>query len=314
MEHDGWVAVGAQFGAGMDMLERAITACPDPLWGDRSRTPEYWYTVFHVLFWLDLYLSETRAGFAPPPPFGLEELDPAGVLPPRVYTRDELLAYLSHCRTKCATRLASHAGPPTFRLSSVELPIGELHLYNLRHLQHHVGQLYLILRQVTDATPGWVSRGAEAPAPTGGAMTVEAVDHAGVFVPPPLIFTLVFLIGVGLQYVVPLPRWPTTAIHPLMVMVAALGLLLAIWSLTRFRAAHTSPIPIRPALPRGRRLGRARVAAPAPAGADARGRRARDPPRGALSRREIRRAVPCVPRPCAPLGVNPLGSVDRQTR
>ena len=167
MEHDGWVAaVGAQFGAGMDMLERAITACPDPLWGDRSRNPEYWYTVFHVLFWLDLYLSETRAGFAPPPPFGLEELDPAGVLPPRVYTQDELLAYLAHCRTKCTARLASQAGPPTFRLSSVELPIGELHLYNLRHLQHHVGQLYLILRQATDATPGWVSRGAAVPATT----------------------------------------------------------------------------------------------------------------------------------------------------
>lgn len=158
-------ATAGQYGAAMDMLERAIVACPDPLWGDRTRNPEFWYTAFHTLFWLDYYLSDSDQGFAPPAPFGLEEFDPAGVLPPRVYTREELLAYLAHGRAKCLARIAAltpeEARRP-FRHGSVNLPAAELLLYNLRHLHHHVGQLYLILRQVTNQTPGWVSRRAGA--------------------------------------------------------------------------------------------------------------------------------------------------------
>src|SRR5688572_12821756 len=87
-----------QFGAAIDMLENAVVACPDELWGDRSRTPEYWYLVYHTLFWLDYYLSESETGFRPPAPFTLGELDPTGVLPERVYTRDELRSYLEHGR------------------------------------------------------------------------------------------------------------------------------------------------------------------------------------------------------------------------
>ena len=70
-----------QFGASIDMLENALAACPDELWGDRSEQPEYWYLVFHTLFWLDLYLSGSAEGFSPPVPFTLDELDPAGVMP-----------------------------------------------------------------------------------------------------------------------------------------------------------------------------------------------------------------------------------------
>ncbi|HEY6552849.1 MAG TPA: hypothetical protein VI669_05815 [Vicinamibacteria bacterium] len=32
-----------QLGAAIDMLENAVLACPDELWSDRSRQPEYWY-------------------------------------------------------------------------------------------------------------------------------------------------------------------------------------------------------------------------------------------------------------------------------
>ena len=74
-----------QFGAAIDMLENALLACPDELWADRSKQPEFWYLVYHTLFWLDLYLSDSAEGFAPPAPFTLGELDPAGPLPERVY-------------------------------------------------------------------------------------------------------------------------------------------------------------------------------------------------------------------------------------
>src|SRR5262245_11772107 len=87
-----WAAlVAGQFGAAIDMLEKAIVVCPESLWSDRSRHPEYWYLVYHTLFWLDCYLHPSREDFRPPAPYGLEEMDPAGVLPPRVYTKDEML-------------------------------------------------------------------------------------------------------------------------------------------------------------------------------------------------------------------------------
>ena len=49
--------VWRQFGAAIDMLDNAITACPDAVWDDRSRQPEFWYLAYHTLFFLDLYLS-----------------------------------------------------------------------------------------------------------------------------------------------------------------------------------------------------------------------------------------------------------------
>ena len=76
-----------QFGAAIDMLENAIHACPDALWGDRARQPQFWYVAYHTLFFLDLYLSDSLEGFAPPAPFTLSEIDPAGVLPDRVYSK-----------------------------------------------------------------------------------------------------------------------------------------------------------------------------------------------------------------------------------
>jgi hypothetical protein len=150
-----------QFGAAIDMLENAVDACPDELWGDRSRRPEFWYTVYHTLFFLDLYLSESVEGFAPPEPFTLDELDPAGVMPERVYTKDELRAYLEHGRAKCRAvieAMTEERARRRCRFGRLEASVAEMMLDNMRHVQHHTAQLNLILRQVTDSAPRWVTR------------------------------------------------------------------------------------------------------------------------------------------------------------
>ncbi|MEO8432567.1 MAG: DinB family protein [Acidobacteriota bacterium] len=150
-----------QFGASIDMMENAVRACPETLWADRSRNPEFWYVVFHALFFLDYYLSESAEGFAPPPPFTLDELDPAGILPDRPYTKDELLEYLEHGRNKvrilleAMTEEGAHAAR---KFGRVEGPLVESLLYNMRHVQHHAAQLNLLLRQEVADAPRWVSR------------------------------------------------------------------------------------------------------------------------------------------------------------
>lgn len=153
-------AVWRQFGAAIDMLEGAIRACPDDLWADRGQRPPVWRLVFHTLFWLDLYLDGRVEGFAPPAPFGLDELEWDGA-PPRVYSRDELLAYLDHGRRKCRATLERLTEPRAREIC--EFPWGrvefrELLLYNLRHVQHGAAQLNLILRRAADTAGPWVGR------------------------------------------------------------------------------------------------------------------------------------------------------------
>ena len=154
-------SIWQQFGAAIDMLENALLACPDKLWSDRSRRPEFWYVVYHTLFWLDLYLSDSMEGFAPPAPFTLDELNPAGLLPERPYTKDELQTYLEHCRKKCRAKieaLTDEEARQRCRFGWGEASVAELLLYNMRHVQHGNAQLNLILRQTIDEAPRWVAK------------------------------------------------------------------------------------------------------------------------------------------------------------
>ncbi|OLE51190.1 MAG: hypothetical protein AUG51_24460 [Acidobacteria bacterium 13_1_20CM_3_53_8] len=149
-----------QFGASIDMLENAIAACPEELWNDRSRQPEFWYVVYHTLFWLDFYLSDSVEEFAPPAPFTLDEMNPAGLMPERVYTKEELQNYLTHGRNKCREVIASlkdEKAPQRCRPEWPDMTIAELMLDNMRHVQHHTAQLNLILRQTTDSAPRWIT-------------------------------------------------------------------------------------------------------------------------------------------------------------
>jgi uncharacterized damage-inducible protein DinB len=168
--NDVWrTALWQQFGAAIDMLDNAIVACPDDVWSDHSRQPEFWYVAFHTMFFLDLYLSETAEGFVPPAPITLSEIDPAD--PARPYTRDELRAYLAHGRDKCRATIEAMTDEHAARnchFRWLDMSAADLLFYNMRHVQHHTGQLNLILRQRTDSAPPWVrfARPAEpSPAP-----------------------------------------------------------------------------------------------------------------------------------------------------
>jgi hypothetical protein len=158
-----------QFGAAINMLENALRACPDELWTaelwSNSSQPaglsQFWYIAFHTLFWLDLYLTGSVEGFTPPIPFTLDELDPAGLLPERPYTKEELLIYLEHGRQKCKTTLGAltdERARRRCRFSWGELSFTELLLDNIRHVQEHGAQLSMFLGQKIGWAPGWVAK------------------------------------------------------------------------------------------------------------------------------------------------------------
>ncbi len=150
-----------QFGASIDMLENAIKDCPDKVWGDKPGFHEYWYIAYHTLFFLDYYMSETERDFAPPQPFTLDELDPAGVLPDRVYSKNELLKYLEYGREKSRKAFKAMTDEKSKQPCGFErkdFSVVELYMSNMRHNQHHAAQLNLLLRQKIDSAPRWVSK------------------------------------------------------------------------------------------------------------------------------------------------------------
>lgn len=158
-----------QFGAAIETLENALNVCPDELWRARlwreSHIPpeftEFWYIAYHTIFWLDYYCSESADGFAVPPPFTLSELDMDGVLPERVYTKQELQTYLDYARAKCRAkieRLADEYELQQVRNNWRVKTVAELLLYNMRHVQEHAAHLSMLLGQETDTAPGWVAQ------------------------------------------------------------------------------------------------------------------------------------------------------------
>ncbi len=171
-------ALWQQFGATIDMLENALLACPCTHWNgrlwsassDSSLPPEsaaFWSITYHTLFWLDLYLTSSREeGFAPPPPFSTDELDPAGEFPKQPYTRDELHAYLLLLRQKCQTTIAELSDEKAHQqvdypwIEGEPVSYLELLLYNMRHVQEHAAQLSLFLGQhaIPDEALDWVPR------------------------------------------------------------------------------------------------------------------------------------------------------------
>ncbi len=117
------------------MLDHAIRACPNELWrsslwenpDERPEYAQFWYLAYHCLFWLDLYLSGEVEGFAPPAPFTLDELDPAGLVPEKPYTKDELQAYLEYCRKKCQSTIGSLTGQTALRHCRFKVGVAQFH-------------------------------------------------------------------------------------------------------------------------------------------------------------------------------------------
>lgn len=154
----------SQFVASLEMLGNAMRACPPLVWDDPD-TPvaqRFWYLAFHTLFWLDHDLQPEGVEHVPPAPFTLGELDPAGVYPDRAYTLAELLAYLDHDRNLLRAALTGlddkTAASPCWSPGR-DFSVLEMHLYSLRHVMHHTGQLQLLLRQGGATPPRWVRRG-----------------------------------------------------------------------------------------------------------------------------------------------------------
>ena len=154
-------SIYGQFGAAIDMLENAVRFCPDGLWENEKA---FSHQAFHTLFFLDYYLSLNPVGFTPPANFKYSEF---GDEPPlEIFSKAEILEYLLFCKAKFEAlvyNLSEETAESRWvnQSQTMDYSIVEILLYNLRHVQHHVGQLNMMLRQSIDDAPNWVNRHGE---------------------------------------------------------------------------------------------------------------------------------------------------------
>ncbi len=151
-----------QFGASIDMLDDAISLCPTQLWTavlwknpDHAEYGQFWFVAYHAIFWLDLYLTGSSDGFAPPAPFI------RGKLPDKPYTKDQISTYLHQCRAKCLTTIEALTDGKAAQRCTVdwgEISFLELQLYTMRHVQEHAAQLSLLLGQNEVSGMDWVPK------------------------------------------------------------------------------------------------------------------------------------------------------------
>jgi hypothetical protein len=163
--------IAAQFEAGLCTLGHCIAWCPEALWPARVVRYRFCQVAFHVLFFADYYLEQDPDSFdsqpfhlATPTLFGAlrDDEEPLDAHGDPVYPRAEVQAYLDYCRRKALDTLAAEteqtlsapAKHPRRNFSRAEL-----HIYNIRHIQHHAAQLIVRLRLDSDVDVPWIGSG-----------------------------------------------------------------------------------------------------------------------------------------------------------
>lgn len=161
-------AIFNQFGASIDMLINAISNCPDHYFLSQKR---FYYIAYHSTIFLDYYLTLPPSDFTPILPFSQmnEEEKPSeaigDLIPNKIYTKHELIEYIKSSRAKFKDIID---GLTDEKLSEgfiegneegdMNYSLIEILLYNLRHTQHHIGQLNILLKQDFDKHIEWSSK------------------------------------------------------------------------------------------------------------------------------------------------------------
>lgn len=153
----------SQYRAALRMHRRSIEACPATLWVDEGFQNRFWNLSYHALYYTHLYASRSEDAFEPwekrrpnchymgqlpYPPHTVFEIGPP-------YSPEDMLAYLGVVEGTLEKSLPKEEFDAESGFEWIPFDRFELHLYNLRHLQHHTAQLIERLRAVTGKGVSW---------------------------------------------------------------------------------------------------------------------------------------------------------------
>jgi hypothetical protein len=156
--------IRSQYLATLEMLNQAIIQCPQDLWADAKFGNQFWQIAYHALFYTHLYLQTTEEDFNPrkmhfenahrfstPEPGLSVEGEGAGS-----YQKEEILEFLDFCRQEVDERVAELDPDAESGFDWIPFNKQELQFYNIRHLQHHTGELCERLGTAAGIDINWV--------------------------------------------------------------------------------------------------------------------------------------------------------------
>jgi hypothetical protein len=159
-----------QYEAALSMLRDAIASCPAAHWEAKVANDPARFVAFHTLYWTDIYLSRTMDAFESHEfvlegrglPFG--QPIPEGTMPPGL-PQPRAMAYADYCIAKARAVLASEREADLAGDNGFGRPFSraEMHVYNIRHIQHHTGALSAHIRRLVPEFPeegmDWIDSG-----------------------------------------------------------------------------------------------------------------------------------------------------------
>lgn len=145
-----------QYKAAFSTLNRCMKSCSDEQWFTPVARLSYSQSVFHALFYADFYLHPTMDDSFREQDFHRENRDSfrdyEELLDKRQeyqYERPFAEAYLAHCLAKLQEQFETATEEWMLEPSPfpwIKSTRSEVHIYNIRHIQHHAAQLILTLR------------------------------------------------------------------------------------------------------------------------------------------------------------------------
>lgn len=156
--------VTRQYRAAMQMLEQTVAPCPESLWLDQKYPNRFWHIAYHALYYTHLYLQTNETEFQPWERHR-QNYQYLGPLPwppherPRIdapLNKEEMLEFLQFCREETELKVRSVDLEAASGFSWLPFNKLELQFYNIRHLQHHTGQLIDRLRTAENLGVTWV--------------------------------------------------------------------------------------------------------------------------------------------------------------
>ena len=154
-------AINEQYGAAIAMLKKNLKSCPKEVWDDRTSGPPFWHVAYHVMWYFDWYLSdskEARESFKSK--FGDEVSHDLNKAPEITLTATQLLGYLSDLKEKAKNRFENITSDELLQSSVFEWhgsSVLSSLIYNIRHLMLHIGALNLRLHSKGMKLENWVS-------------------------------------------------------------------------------------------------------------------------------------------------------------
>ena len=132
------------------MLKQAIAKCPPEVWDNPADKDKFWFITYHTLYYAHRYLKISNQNYVR---WKKPQYDKPGSAMPK----EQVLEYLKTVEREVMEQVAmmdldGKSGYAGFLANKLELQ-----LYNLRHIQHHAGELYERLRPY-NVKIGWVSQ------------------------------------------------------------------------------------------------------------------------------------------------------------